>query len=73
MLFALHAKNAYSTAINVPFLKSFRPDLLITSFLSNPWTYPLAFLFFFMFMILVIAGSSNAVNLTDGLMDWRSG
>ena len=67
MLLALHAKNAYSTAINVPFLKSFRPDLLITSFLSNPWTYPLAFLFFFIFMILVIAGSSNFVNLTDGL------
>jgi phospho-N-acetylmuramoyl-pentapeptide-transferase len=67
MLLSLHAKNAYDTAINVPFFKNFRPDLLITSLLSNPWTYPLAFLFFFLFMVLVIAGSSNFVNLTDGL------
>jgi phospho-N-acetylmuramoyl-pentapeptide-transferase len=67
MLLSLHAKNAYDTAINVPFLKNFRPDLLIPSLLSNPWTYPLAFVFFFLFMVLVIAGSSNFVNLTDGL------
>lgn len=67
MLLALHAKNAYSTAINVPFLKDFRPDLLITSLLSSPWTYPIAFVFFFVFIVLVIAGSSNFVNLTDGL------
>jgi phospho-N-acetylmuramoyl-pentapeptide-transferase len=67
ILLMLHAKNVYSTAINVPFLKQFRPDLLITSLLHNPWTYPLAFVFFFLFMVLVIAGSSNFVNLTDGL------
>jgi phospho-N-acetylmuramoyl-pentapeptide-transferase len=67
MLLSLHAKNAYSTAINVPFFKNFRPDLLIPSLLADPWTYPLAFVFFFLFMVLVIAGSSNFVNLTDGL------
>jgi phospho-N-acetylmuramoyl-pentapeptide-transferase len=33
----------------------------------NPWTYPLAFVFFFGFLMLVLVGSSNAVNLTDGL------
>ena len=42
--------------MNVPFFKQFRPDLLITSLLHNPWTYPLAFVFFFVFMVLVIAG-----------------
>jgi phospho-N-acetylmuramoyl-pentapeptide-transferase len=67
MLLSLHARGAYDTAMNVPFLKQFRPDLLISAFLGNPWTYPLAFVFFFLFIIFVIAGSSNAVNLTDGL------
>lgn len=67
MLLRLHATGAYDTAMNVPFFKQFRPDLLITGLLSLPWTYPLAFVFFFAFMVLVIAGSSNAVNLTDGL------
>ena len=35
--------------------------------LRNAYTYPLAFGFFFLFVILVIVGASNAVNLTDGL------
>src|SRR4051794_18116491 len=67
MLLRLHAIGAYETGINVPFVKQFHPDLLISSLLASPWTYPLAFIFFFPFMILVIAGASNAVNLTDGL------
>ena len=67
MLLTLHAQKAYSTSINVPFFKSFKPDLLIDSLLRNWYTYPLAFVFFFGFMILVIVGSSDAVNLTDGL------
>jgi phospho-N-acetylmuramoyl-pentapeptide-transferase len=67
MLLALHARGAYDTSINVPFFKQFKPDLLIGSFLGNPWTYPLAFVFFYLFLVLVIAGSSNFVNLTDGL------
>jgi phospho-N-acetylmuramoyl-pentapeptide-transferase len=67
ILLLLHSRNMYSTAINVPFFKQFRPDMLITSLLHNPWTYPWAFAFFFLFIILVIAGMSNFVNLTDGL------
>jgi phospho-N-acetylmuramoyl-pentapeptide-transferase len=67
MLLTLHAQKAYSTSMNVPFFKSFKPDLLIDTFLRNWYTYPLAFVFFFGFMILVIVGSSDAVNLTDGL------
>jgi phospho-N-acetylmuramoyl-pentapeptide-transferase len=35
--------------------------------MGEPYTYPLAFVFFFVFVILVMVGSSNAVNLTDGL------
>ncbi|WP_321472455.1 phospho-N-acetylmuramoyl-pentapeptide-transferase [uncultured Paludibaculum sp.] len=66
-LLILHAKGLYDTAMNVPFLKNVRPSLLITGLLGNPWTYPLAFIFFFGFLFFVIVGSSNAVNLTDGL------
>lgn len=66
-LLVLHARGGYSTAMNVPFLKGFQPELLIHAWLGNPLTYPLAFVFFFAFLVLVIVGSSNAVNLTDGL------
>ncbi|MBL8215693.1 MAG: phospho-N-acetylmuramoyl-pentapeptide-transferase [Bryobacterales bacterium] len=66
-LLLLHARNQYSTAMNVPFFKDFRPDLLIDSFLHNTWTYPLAFVGFFGFLIVVIVGSANGVNLADGL------
>jgi phospho-N-acetylmuramoyl-pentapeptide-transferase len=66
-LVAMAANNNYSTSLNIPFFKSFKPDLLIHPFLDNPITYPLAFIVFFFFIFLVVVGSSNAVNLTDGL------
>jgi phospho-N-acetylmuramoyl-pentapeptide-transferase len=66
-LLAMNARHVYSTSMNVPFFKNFKPDLLITPWLHNPWTYPLAFAAFFAFLMLVLVGSSNAVNLTDGL------
>ena len=66
-LVALASRGIYSTRLAFPFLKKFRPDLLIGGFLHNPWTYPLAFLPFLLLVILVVVGSSNAVNLTDGL------
>lgn len=66
-LLVLHANQAYSTAINIPFFKQLKPDLLIESWTKSYWTYPLAFLFFYAFIVLVMVGSSNAVNLTDGL------
>jgi phospho-N-acetylmuramoyl-pentapeptide-transferase len=66
-LLALHSRGLYSTEVNVPFLKSLRPDMLIDSWMLQPWSYPFAFLFFFLFLFLVVVGSSNAVNLTDGL------
>jgi phospho-N-acetylmuramoyl-pentapeptide-transferase len=67
MLLTLHAQKAYSTSINVPFFKTFKPDLLIDSLMQRWYTYPLAFAGFYAFMVLVIVGSSDAVNLTDGL------
>ena len=67
LLLGLHAMGLYSTSMNVPFFKQLKPDMLIDSWLANPLTYPLAFVFFFGFLVVVIVGSSNAVNLTDGL------
>jgi phospho-N-acetylmuramoyl-pentapeptide-transferase len=66
-LLLLHADQRYSTAINVPFFKQFKPDLLVESWTKNFWTYPLAFAFFYLFIVFIMVGSSNAVNLTDGL------
>ncbi len=67
VLLVLTAYGQYSTNLIVPFFKRFRPDLLIDRFLLNPYTYPIAVSFFVIFVVLVIVGSSNAVNLTDGL------
>ena len=67
ILLVLHANKAYSTSINVPFFKTFKPNLLIESLAHNWYTYPLAFVGFYTFMVLVIVGASDAVNLTDGL------
>jgi len=66
-LVMLHAQRRYSTEMNVPFFKQFRPDLLIDSLLGSPYTYVFAFVFFFLFLLIVLVGSANAVNLTDGL------
>ncbi len=66
-LLLLHANQAYSTVINFPFFKQFKPDLLIEPLTKSFWTYPLAFVFFYLFIVFIMVGSSNAVNLTDGL------
>lgn len=60
-------KNLYTTSLNVPFLKQYRPDLLIHPLMTNPYTYVFAFIMFYFFVVLVVVGSSNAVNVTDGL------
>jgi phospho-N-acetylmuramoyl-pentapeptide-transferase len=66
-LLLLHANQAYSTAVNVPFFKQFKPELIIDPLTKHFWTYPLAFALFYLFIVFVMVGSSNAVNLTDGL------
>jgi phospho-N-acetylmuramoyl-pentapeptide-transferase len=66
-LLVLTTHSAYSTQLMIPFLKRFRPDLVIHAFLHSPHFWPLAFVPFLVFVGIVIVGSSNAVNLTDGL------
>ena len=66
-LLLLRSYGEYSTAMNVPFFKTFKPSLIIDGLLGNPFTYIFAFTFFFLFIEFTIVGSSNAVNLTDGL------
>jgi phospho-N-acetylmuramoyl-pentapeptide-transferase len=66
-LIAMQTRGAYSTKLMVPFIKQFHPDLVIEKLIGHPVLWPLAFLPFVAFVVLVIVGSSNAVNLTDGL------
>lgn len=67
VLLALQQRGVYSTELSVPFFKRLHPDLVIRSLLGNAFLWPLAFLPFLLFLVLVIVGCSNAVNLTDGL------
>ncbi len=67
VLVLLVVRGIYSTSLTFPFFKRLHPDLIISTFLDSPWAYPLAYLPFLVFVVLVLVGSSNAVNLTDGL------
>ena len=67
ILLLLHAKGVYSTELIMPFFKKIHPDLVVTPLLTNPYLWSVAYLPFLVFLSLVIVGSSNAVNLTDGL------
>jgi phospho-N-acetylmuramoyl-pentapeptide-transferase len=66
-LIAMQTRGMYSTRLLVPFLKQFHPDLVIERLVNHPALWPVAFFPFIAFVVLVIVGSSNAVNLTDGL------
>jgi phospho-N-acetylmuramoyl-pentapeptide-transferase len=57
----------FSTQLTVPFVKSWRPDLQWHWIASIPHLGFLAFLPFVGFIIFFLLGSTNAVNLTDGL------
>jgi phospho-N-acetylmuramoyl-pentapeptide-transferase len=63
----MQSRGFYSTKLMVPFLKQFRPDLVIENLERTPHLWALAFIPFIVFVILVLVGASNAVNLTDGL------
>ncbi|MGA8224576.1 MAG: phospho-N-acetylmuramoyl-pentapeptide-transferase [Candidatus Acidiferrales bacterium] len=67
ILLGLQARGAYSTQLSVPFLKKLHPNLVIDSLLGHNFIWPLAYVPFLVFLVLVIVGTSNAVNLTDGL------
>jgi phospho-N-acetylmuramoyl-pentapeptide-transferase len=66
-LLILTKHSAYSTQLVFPFLKRLHPDLVIHSLMGFAHLWPLAFVPFLFFVGVVIVGSSNAVNLTDGL------
>ena len=68
VLLHLQARGVYSTQLSVPFLKRLHPDLVIDSLLGHRFVWPLAYVPFILFLVLVIAGFSNGVNLTDGMM-----
>jgi phospho-N-acetylmuramoyl-pentapeptide-transferase len=57
----------FSTQLTVPFIKQWHPDLMWHWAGSLPHLGFLAFLPFIAFVVFVLMGSSNAVNLTDGL------
>ncbi|MGC8548276.1 MAG: phospho-N-acetylmuramoyl-pentapeptide-transferase [Acidobacteriaceae bacterium] len=63
----LEWQGSYSTQLMVPFFKNLRPRFMIPALAQIPHFGLLAFIPFVLFVILVIVGSSNAVNLTDGL------
>ncbi len=65
----MEAHGHYSTRLVVPFLKRFRPDLVMSGLADSPTRHLwwLGFLPFVAFVAVVITGASNAVNLTDGL------
>lgn len=66
-LILMQASGQYSTHLMVPFFKRVRPDLVVPSLMHIPHLWPIAFLPFIIFVVFVLVGSSNAVNLTDGL------
>ncbi len=60
-LVVLNSRQLYSTRLSVPFFKQFTPELdLVILGVST-------FLPLIIFTVLVVVGSSNAVNLSDGL------
>ena len=67
VLLRLQSHGAYSTQLSVPFFKRLHPNLVLTSIYSHSYIWPLAFVPLLLFLVLVIVGCSNAVNLTDGL------
>ena len=54
VLILFQAHGDYSTHLMVPFFKKFRPDLMITRPAAHPYLWPIAFLPFRDFVVLVI-------------------
>ena len=67
-LVAMDQFKLFNTRLSVPFIKSLRPDLLWHAWPSTvPHLALLAFVPFVIWVVLWLVGTSNAVNLTDGL------
>ncbi len=67
ILLLFQAEGDYSTRMIVPFFKNFHPELSIPALTANPYLWIIGYLPFLLFVSIVIVGSSNSVNLTDGL------
>jgi phospho-N-acetylmuramoyl-pentapeptide-transferase len=67
-LVTLEQFKMFSTRMSVPFIKSLRPDLMVHAWPStlHPFVF-FAFVPFVLWVVLWLVGTSNAVNLTDGL------
>src|SRR5207302_9227453 len=61
VLLFMRAHNDFNAAMNIPFLKQFKPNLFIDAFTANPWTYVLGVAPFCIFVALVVVFTSNAV------------
>ena len=67
-LVVLEQFRVFSTQLTVPFVKQWRPDLLWHIWPSTiPGLALLAFIPFVVWVIVILMGTTNAVNLTDGL------
>ena len=67
-LVTLQQFKMFSTRMSVPFVKSLRPDLMWHGWPSTlPHFVFFAFVPFVLWVVLWLVGTSNAVNLTDGL------
>jgi phospho-N-acetylmuramoyl-pentapeptide-transferase len=67
VLLFMRSYGQFSTTLNIPFLKQFKPSLVIESLMHNPWTYIIGAAPFCILVALIVVFFSNAVNLTDGL------
>jgi len=67
-LIVLEQFRSFSTQLTVPFIKQWRPDLQWHLWpASIPGLALLAFVPFVIWVIVILMGTTNAVNLTDGL------
>jgi phospho-N-acetylmuramoyl-pentapeptide-transferase len=66
-LLFMRSYGQFSTTMNIPFIKQFKPSLVIESLMHNPWTYIIGAAPFCILVALIVVFFSNAVNLTDGL------
>jgi phospho-N-acetylmuramoyl-pentapeptide-transferase len=66
-LLFMRSYGQFSTTMNIPFFKQFKPSLVIESMMHNPWTYVIGAAPFCILVALIVVFFSNAVNLTDGL------
>ena len=67
-LIVLDQFDVFSTHLSVPFIKSLHPDLLWHGWpVTLPHMALFAFVPFVLWVVLWLVGTSNAVNLTDGL------